>query len=115
MTQSIIEWMIEENIAISPWQAAHICEGLKLYKCDTREQQKARCLLYRAWRPKSDPKDMIPTYQAYDLAVAGIDPADVEVRQVDLAFEEKLEHYRKVGQVAEDLANDLKSFYGGAS
>jgi len=34
----------------------------------------------------SDRKDMLPTYQAYDLAIAGIEPKDVPIRQVD--FEE---------------------------
>ena len=87
MKQSIVEWMLKEKIAETPWQAAHIYEGLRLFNCEWRVQQEARCRLYRAWRPKTDKKDMIPTYQAYALAIAGIDPVDVEVRQVDMFAE----------------------------
>jgi hypothetical protein len=87
MTQTTIEWMISEKIADNGFSASHIYEGLKLHKCRTREEQQARCRLYRAWRPKTDKKDMLPTYQAYDLAIAGIDPADVEPRQVDMFAE----------------------------
>lgn len=28
--------------------------------------------------------DMLPTYQAFDLAIAGIDPADVVERQIEM-------------------------------
>ncbi len=79
---NIIEWMIGNKIAENNFSAAHIANGLKLAGLDQTEQEN-RCRLYRAWRPKSNKKDMLPTYQAYDLAIAGIGPADVRVRQID--------------------------------
>lgn len=83
---SITEWMVEQKLAQNGFAAGHMYIGLKLGNLD-RETQEARCLLYRKWRSKTDKKDMLPTYQAYDLAIAGIDPADVEVRQVDMFAE----------------------------
>jgi len=80
--QSITEWMVDEKIANHGIQAGHIKAGLKLEDL-LREEQEARCRLYRKWRPKSDKKDMLPTYQAYDLAIAGIDPKDVPIRQME--------------------------------
>jgi len=89
---SITEWMIEAEIADHGIQAGHIKAGLKLEGLP-REEQEARCRLYRAWRPKSDKKDMLPTYQAYDLAIAGVDPKDVPIRQVDFEkmFDEQMD------------------------
>jgi len=74
--------MIEAKIADHGIQAGHIKAGLKLEGLP-REEQEARCRLYRAWRPKSDKKDMLPTYQAYDLAIAGIEPNDVQIRKME--------------------------------
>lgn len=82
----ITEWMIEKGIASHGIAAGHIFAGLKLEDLP-RTEQEARCILYRAWRPKTDRKNQVPTYQAYDLAIAGIDPADVEIRQVDMFAE----------------------------
>jgi hypothetical protein len=96
--KTLTEWMVEAGIAENGFSAGYIKVGLKLDGID-RAEQEARCRLYRAWRPKTDQKDMIPTYQAYDLAIAGIDPADVEVRQMDFQaaadeyIDAETEHY----------------------
>jgi hypothetical protein len=84
---NVIELLKEHQIAANDFQAAAIANGLKLYHLDTADAMIERAKLYRKWRSKTDKKDMIPTYQAYDLAIAGIDPADVEVRQVDMFAE----------------------------
>ena len=75
--------MVDEKIADNGFAAGHIAEGLKLAGLP-REEQEERCRLYRKWRPKTDKKNMLPTAQAYDLAIAGIDPADVQERQIEL-------------------------------
>lgn len=87
---TITEWLVEEGIAENGFSAGHIVSGLKLNGIDRTEQEK-RCRLYRAWRPKTDKKDMLPTWQAYQLAIAGIDPADVEPRQMD--FQESIDEH----------------------
>ncbi len=81
--KSITEWLVDEKIADNGFAAGHIAEGLKLSGLP-REEQEKRCRLYRKWRPKTDKKNMLPTVQAYDLAIAGIDPADVQERQIEL-------------------------------
>jgi len=81
---NIIEWMINEKIAQNTIQAANIANGLKLVDLPSDEEQIARVKLYRKWRPKTDKKNQLPTYQAFDLAIAGIDPADVEERQIEM-------------------------------
>jgi len=83
MTQSITEWMVTERIADNGFAAGYIKTGLKLESLD-RVAQEARCRLYRKWRKKTDKKNDIPSKQAYDLAIAGIDPADVPVRQMEI-------------------------------
>lgn len=85
---NIIEWMVIEKIAENGFAAAHISDGLKLPNFD-RDEQEQLCRLYRKWRPKTDKKnkDDIPAWQAYDLTIAGINPDDVKVRQVDMFVE----------------------------
>ena len=80
---SIIEWMIQEGIAKNGFQAAHISEGLKLPDFP-RDEQERICRLYRKWRKRTDVKNDIPSWQAYELALAGIDPDDVTLRQIEL-------------------------------
>jgi len=92
MDDNIINWMIDQKIATNGFQAAHISEGLHLPLFDRAEQEKL-CRLYRKWRTKTDRKNDIPSWQAYQLALAGVDPDDVQPRQI--AFED----------VLEDLAN----------
>lgn len=84
--QSITEWMVDEKIANHGIQAGHIKDGLKLEGLP-REEQEARCRLYRAWRTKTDKKNDIPSWQAYQLAIAGIDPRDVLERQIDMKID----------------------------
>jgi len=83
---NINEWMLENKLAFTVWQAGHINEGLQLWKCKTFDEQKERVMLYRKWRPLTETKKskLIPTKQAYDLVIAGIDPADVQERQIEL-------------------------------
>ena len=79
----ITEWMVTERIAENGFAAGHIYAGLKLQGLPEAEQ-KARCILYRKWRKKTDKKNDIPSWQAYELAIAGIDPDNVPARQIDL-------------------------------
>ena len=81
---NINDWMIEQKIAQNGIQARHIFEGLKLHTLATDEERKARVALYRKWRPKTDKKNQLPTWQAFDLAIAGIAPADVVERQIEM-------------------------------
>lgn len=80
---TITEWMVAEKIAENGFSAGHISEGLQLSGL-ARDEQEQRCILYRAWRPKTDKKNAIPAWQAYQLAIAGIDPADVPARQMEM-------------------------------
>ena len=81
--EMITEWMVHKKIAANDIAARHIFQGLKLLDLP-REEQEARCLLYRKWRPKTDKKNQVPTWQAFQLAIAGIDPDDVEPRQIEM-------------------------------
>ena len=85
---TITEAIKAAGYATNDFQAAHIANGLRLYELPTEAEQLERVALYRRWRPKSDKKDMLPTYQAYDLAIAGIDPQDVQIRQIDFTDDE---------------------------
>lgn len=83
--KSITEWLVDEKIAENGFAAGHIFDGLNLNALP-RAEQESRCILYRKWRPKTDKKHKndIPAWQAYQLAIAGIDPADVSVRQIEM-------------------------------
>jgi len=82
--KSLMDWMVAEKLAQNEFAASKIATGLKLWGLDNEGAQKARVRLYRKWRPKSDRKNMLPTYQAFDLAIAGIDPDDVIERQIEM-------------------------------
>jgi len=82
--KNIMNWMITEKIATNDIQASNIVVGLKLYELATDEERKARVICYRKWRPKTDKKNQLPTKQAFDLAIAGIDRDDVIDRQIEL-------------------------------
>ena len=90
---NIIQWMIENRMAQNTIQAANIANGLKLVELATDEERIARIKLYRKWRPKTDKKNQLPTWQAFDLAIAGIDPADVVERQLQMEIEEQADRY----------------------
>jgi hypothetical protein len=79
----ITEAIKAAGYATNDFQAAHIANGLRLYELPTEAEQLARVALYRRWRNKTDVKNDIPSKQAYDLAIAGIEPKDVPIRQVD--------------------------------
>ena len=85
--KEILDWMRENKIATNDIQASNIIVGLKLYELDNDEARKARVILYRKWRPKTDKKNQLPTYQAFDLAIAGIDRDDVIDRQIEMVIE----------------------------
>lgn len=84
---NVIELLKAAKIADNDFQASHIANGLKLAELHTDEAMIERATLYRKWRPRTDKKNDLPTWQAYQLAIAGIDPADVEPRQVDMFAE----------------------------
>lgn len=88
---SITEWMVEQKIAVNGFAAGHIAAGLTLHKFD-RPTQEAMCRLYRKWRPKTDRKNEMLSKEVYDLVLAGVDPDDVPIRQIDL-FEEEDDSY----------------------
>lgn len=80
----IMLWMVSEKLAQNEFAASKIANGLKLWELTDEEAQKARVRLYRKWRPKTNKKDMLPTHQAFDLAIAGIDPDDVQEKQIEM-------------------------------
>lgn len=82
--KEILDWMRDNKIATNDIQASNIVVGLKLYELDNDEARKARVVLYRKWRPKTDKKNQLPTKQAFDLAIAGIDRDDVKDRQIEM-------------------------------
>ena len=83
---NIIQWMIENRIAQNPIQAANIANGLKLIDLPDDTARIERVTLYRRWRPKTDRKNQLPTWQAFELAIAGIDPAGVVDRQMFMSM-----------------------------
>ncbi len=83
---NIIEWMIENKIANNQIQANNIFVGLQLDKLQDFEERKARVICYRKWRPKTDKKNQLPTKQAFDLAIAGIERDDVIDRQIEISM-----------------------------
>jgi len=80
--ETVGEWLVSSGIASNGFAAGHIIDGLKLNGLP-REEQEARARLYRAWRSKTekDKKKLIPSYQAYQLAIYGLAPGDVVERQ----------------------------------
>lgn len=88
---TITEWLVSEKLATNGIAAGHIFEGLKLQGLD-RAEQEARCILYRRWRPKTDKKNGLKSFEAFSLSIAGINPDDVPARQIDL-FEEEDDSY----------------------
>ena len=85
----ITEWMVNNKISANGLAASNALLGLRNaadkmgYQFPTTEDGlKALVTLYRAWRPKTDKKNDIPAWQAFQLTVAGIDPADVQPRQI---------------------------------
>ena len=80
----VFKWLIENKIAQNDFSAAAICNGLKVSDLHNDEAIKSRAMLYRKWRPKTDKKNEIPSWQAFQLAIAGIDPENVEPRQIDM-------------------------------
>lgn len=81
----IMNWMVSEKLATNEFAASQIVNGLRAWELDNEDAIKERVKLYRKWRPKTDKKNMLPTYQAFDLAIAGIDPADVVERQIEMS------------------------------
>jgi len=88
------EWLVSSGIARHGKQAGYIIDGLKLNSLP-REEQEARAKIYRLWRPASekDKKKLIPTYQAYQLAIYGLASGDVVERQVPMIVSEYEDDY----------------------
>ena len=88
---TITDLLKASGIASNDFQAQHIANGLRLWECATDEEKLERAKLYRKWRPSTETKkskrDELPSWQAYELAIAGINPDDVEPRQIE--FEDK--------------------------
>ena len=81
---NLYEWMIQEKIATNGFNASAILNGVKAFEVETLAEKKVRVLLYRKWRTKTDKKNDIPAWQAFQLAIAGIDPDDVPERQIEM-------------------------------
>ena len=90
---NLFEWMIAEKIATNAFNASAILNGVKAFQVESTEEKKARVLLYRKWRTKTDKKNQLPTWQAFELAIAGIDPDDVPARQIELFDDEEDDDY----------------------
>lgn len=69
--------------SINGFAAGHIAINLKLQNFD-RATQEAMCKLYRRWRPKTDKKNELLPREVYDLVIAGIEPENVEPRQIGM-------------------------------
>ena len=82
--KNIIDWMVNTKVAQNEFAAAAIINGLKLGELRTDEERIERVKLYRKWRPKTDLGNQIPAWQAFQLAIAGIDRDDVIDRQITL-------------------------------
>lgn len=83
--RELMDWMIAAKIAKNDFNAAAIVNGLKLHELPDDEARKARVVLYRRWKPKTDKKNELPTYQAFELTIAGIDPDNVPARQIEFS------------------------------
>lgn len=103
---NVIELLKAAKIASNDFQASHIANGLKLASLHTDEAMIERAKLYRKWRPRTDKKNDIPTWQAYQLAMAGIDPADVAVRQMELEEQQQEPEPPNMVQISRDMAID---------
>lgn len=84
----ITQFLIENGIADNVFRALNIATGLRLWELKTDAEKLERTKLYRKWRPitetKQNKRDELPARQAYDLSIAGIDPDNVEPRQMEL-------------------------------
>jgi hypothetical protein len=87
---NIVEWLLSQGIATHWKQAENIIVGLqlgRLHNAGKYQEIKERAMLYRKWRARTDKKNDIPSWQAYELAIAGIDPDYVKPRQIELFSE----------------------------
>lgn len=86
--REIMDWMIAEGIAKNDFQASAIVNGLKLWELPSNPERRARVVLYRKWRPLTETKKSkraeLPAWQAFELAIAGIDPDHVTERQIGI-------------------------------
>ena len=97
-SESLIQFFVDTKLAENVWSAANMANGLRLAELPDDEARIERAKLYRKIRPKSDKNDMLPTWQAYALAIAGIDPSDYPARQMSMTdeyLEAESEHYAK--------------------
>lgn len=81
---NLIEQLIAQGVAKNAFQAAHIANGLKLAEMNNELAQIERAKLYRKWR---NSKHAPTSVEAYDLAIAGMEPEDVLVRQIEMEIE----------------------------
>lgn len=81
---NIIEQLIAQGVAKNAFQASHIANGLKLAEMVSDTERIERAKLYRRWR---NSKHTPTSAEAYDLAIAGISPDDVLVRQISFELE----------------------------
>jgi len=87
---SIVYWILSEGHASNSFQVEAIARGLKLASIhNDPELQRERVIIYRGWRPNIGGKNEIPSYQAFDLAIAGIRREDVVDRQME--FDAKMQ------------------------
>jgi hypothetical protein len=90
----LFQWTIDNKVSDNIFSSANTLTGLRnsanemSYQFpETEDGLKSLVLLYRKWRPKTDKKNILLSWQAYQLAVAGIEPDDIQPRQIEL-FEE---------------------------
>ena len=87
----LFQWMIYNKVSDNIFSSANTLTGLRNAAAEmgcqfpeTEDGLKSLVLLYRKWRPKTDKKNKLLSWQAYQLAVAGIDPDDIQPRQIEL-------------------------------
>ena len=71
MSNTIIDWIVEQKLAKNNFAAAHIANGLQLYKiANDLTEQKKRVELYRKWRDAT--KDA--PAKCYEYVLEGKEP-----------------------------------------
>lgn len=82
---NIINELIMLEYADNGFSAAGMANGLRFADCQNDDERLERARIYRLWRPVSKNKGGIKSREAFDLAIAHIEPGDYPEKQ--LVFE----------------------------
>ena len=76
---NIIDWIVSKKLAVNPFAAAHLANGLKLYEVqDDEDEQKRRVMEYRKWRRATKDSPV----KCYQYVLEGKEPPQ-ELLEVD--------------------------------